>query len=284
MFSNEKQLDLSVGNQCNENCYYCFQKWKPRFWIDLKVLVKYMQAWREKWMKTIQMIGWETLYHPYIAEIILYAKKIWYTNVIVNTNWHRFWDIKFFKKIYKLIDWIELTVHSHIPKIQNYITWLETSYENSFKGLQNLKEHSMFDKLWIMSTLLNDNHDTYLDTLKYFKELGIKRVNLYYPVKWDNSIPLKDAVKIFSKAFDMFWKDMHLTLSWVQPCLFEDKYKSNIILCYERNEEKWNLDNIAEEKIESYKEIESDLYQTEKCFKCEHYKERCFWFWKNQKN
>ena len=181
---------ILITGKCNSKCIFCFSRKelvKEHFSID--IINKIMQKQFDSGCKILVLSGGEPTIHPNFIKIISNAKSIGYQHIRVITNGRMFAYKQFLKdSINGGLDEATISIHSHKPKVQDYLSGVKGSFEQALKGIRNCILSSLDTKINIVVN--KKNIKSLKDTIAFFNKIGIKRIGLLrimpYGRAWKN--------------------------------------------------------------------------------------------------
>lgn len=212
--NNLKHIEINIWKACNNKCRFCMSS-KPDLWdikfVALDILKEKIKWYADKWYKSIGFLWWDISIHPKIIEIISYCKEVWFVNINAISNWMKFDDYEFTKKIIDAwLTRINMSIHSHNDKIEDYLIQVKWWLDRKLKAIDNLK---IFHNNWLLrddisiNIVLNSkNLISIVETCLYFyKVKNIKDIRI-------NFIWLNDDTK-------ENWDDLKITYTEFLPYL-----------------------------------------------------------------
>jgi radical SAM protein with 4Fe4S-binding SPASM domain len=175
-------ITLEVTSQCNLNCRYCYNIWKIPETKGFHHFNSYHKA--KKTLKRLFKIaeishvtftGGEPFLAERFPELVLYA-RMKKKSVTIITNGSGTDETGLQQMIDLGVSLFELPIHSYDPKIHDYLSETEGSWQNSVRAIKFLKSKGANAVAVIVITKANYEH---IDkTLEFIDTLGIKRVML----------------------------------------------------------------------------------------------------------
>ncbi len=142
-----ERVDIKIGFGCNNHCFFCVQGDKRNFCVaksKKEIKDSLIEAYT-KGKTQVVFTGGEPALHPDFFELIKIAKKIGYDSVMIQTNGRMFAYKNFcVKTIQAGADLFSPAVHGHNKKIHDYLTDAEGSFDQTVKGIKNLKNLNQF--------------------------------------------------------------------------------------------------------------------------------------------
>ncbi|MCX6743845.1 MAG: radical SAM protein [Candidatus Parcubacteria bacterium] len=228
-----KNIDINIGNICNNKCKFCMVEHDARNFVDFnKIKGDIIQA-KKQGFESIGFLGGEFTLHPDIIAILKLCKLLKFKIVHIISNGRRFQD-KFF--LIKLIEAganrFSVSIHSHRAEVEDKLTQAKGGFDEKIQGLRNLISLYKDGKIkYHVSINLVINKGNYLEipkTLEYFNHLGIKDFRLNFMwirgrakeskelyLKYQELMPVVD--KIIDSARLNYY---NIDFDGIPPCLF----------------------------------------------------------------
>jgi len=167
-----KRADIKVSFSCNNHCLFCVQG-KKREEIRDKTLQEIKremgQAIRD--CQSIVLTGGEPTIRPDFLEIVKYAKKLGFGTIQIQTNGRMFAYREFCEKTIKAgANEFSPALHGHIAELHDYLTAAKGSFEQTTKGIQNLKK--LGQKVVTNTVVTKSNYRNLPEIAKLLIDLG----------------------------------------------------------------------------------------------------------------
>ena len=196
-------LDLELNNNCNQKCIACWHSERELpFKINIMSLSqakKFLDEGKELKIKSVKFnLRGEPLLHPYLYEIIKYAKKIGYIETMINTN-GIFLDQQLINSLNKYLDTMIISIDSF--EIDEYCEIHNCTKRDFRKLMENLK---ILSKMWIKNKLkmkvkLNYHLNLYNKNLsleRYYTNFSMfKLIKNYTRKRYGKDIVIDDIYK-----------------------------------------------------------------------------------------
>lgn len=300
-----KHIEINIWKACNNKCRFCMS---AKVWLDEKALTDFslikaeILKYATNGYKSIGFLWWDISIHPRIYDIIKESKLNWFQDIHVISNWMIFADPdKASKLIESWVTRINISIHSHNPKVEDYLTQINWWFQKKIKAIYNFNTlHSS----WLLKSPISINivlnwlnYKEILKTCIYFYKIkNIKDIrinflwNRYFfeeKDKWDLELSFSDFLP-YLKELIIFSinTDLRITFDAIPACIF---YKlgftnSNLIVKKFLWEEKDHIEEISnlnkKEIFDWKKQKENELKRKfDKCYKCLYFN-KCQWVWK----
>lgn len=275
----KNRIDLMINDDCNIKCIFCYHHWfndVSKYDFSESKIKSILLYWKTKWFKELYISWWEPTISSNLIFSLETAKKYWYENIKIMTNWLRFSDIDFCNKLKELwVTNLAISMHWYNKQDFEYHANVEGIYEKFIKWLLNAK--NLFD-LDVNIVVTSKNIKNINKHWKLLLTLGIKRVHLQHIVPNSKGnkqlIPSNKDVKIYINDFiDKFSDKLDITLEFFPYCLIERQdflwgfsYENDFVTNNTEMFDNWSR-GLFENKI-----------LKEKCNNCLD-KEFCNWYW-----
>ncbi len=301
---NLKHIEINVWKACNNKCKFCMSS-KPSLWdikfVELGVLKEKLKNYYNKWYRSVWFLWWDISIHPNLIEIISYCKKLWFIEIQAVTNGMVFDDYDFIEKVIKAwLTRINISIHSYVSKIEDYLTQVPWCLNRKLKAIDNI---NLIYKKWLLKSPLSINIvlnkynlHTILETVLYFyniKNINDIRVNFIWLSEdvrenwWELKISYTEFLPYLKKLIYISLKyNIRLTFDTVPICIFykidNKNYKSFIKrFIGEQFDHIEEIDWINKKRVFNWnyvKEFEEKIkfFQCSKCI----YNKKCQWVWK----
>jgi MoaA/NifB/PqqE/SkfB family radical SAM enzyme len=138
----EKQLfEMKLGNLCNNNCLVCSILDKKLFKNkSLTEIKKELDQFRKQYSELV-ISGGEPTIREDMIEIIKYAKKLEFYNIILRTNGRMFSYINYCEDVIKMgVDCFQIDLFGHTAELHDSMSRVSGSFDQTVQGIKNLKE------------------------------------------------------------------------------------------------------------------------------------------------
>lgn len=236
--TNLKHIEINIWKACNNKCRFCMSSkselWDVKF-INFEILQKKLINYYESWYRSVGFLWWDVSIYPKLEELIKFCKEIGFIDIQAITNSMIFSNYDFAEKI--VIAWltrINISIHSHILNIEDYLTWIPWWLQRKLKAIDNF--NLLIDK-WDLKSPLSIN--IVLNKINY-KEI-VKTVLYFYRIKNINDIRINfiwlddmikenwEELKISYTEFLPYLKkliyvsikeNIRITFDTIPPCIF----------------------------------------------------------------
>jgi radical SAM protein with 4Fe4S-binding SPASM domain len=167
------RMDLALTLRCQNNCLHCYAG-GPRDTPELST---------EEWMRVMDKLheigvfiytftGGEPTLREDLPELLTYAQRIGAVTGLI-TNGRRLKDDAYVKRLVETgLDFIQITLESHLPEVHDAITRVPGSWEETVEGIRKIVPTPIY--ITTNTTLNEMNADHFLDTLQFIYDLGVQ--------------------------------------------------------------------------------------------------------------
>ncbi len=140
-----KHIEINLWLSCNNKCIFCMSwiaKEKLSWFEKKEILEKEIYSLAQKWYDSIGFLWWEPTIHQNFLSLLLHAKERWFQNIEVISNASTFHNkIFLIQSIRNWLTRISLSIHSHIPEKEEFLTWgILWIFEKKMQSLENILE------------------------------------------------------------------------------------------------------------------------------------------------
>jgi MoaA/NifB/PqqE/SkfB family radical SAM enzyme len=155
----KKRVDIKVGFYCNNLCKFCVQG-RKRDYLPAKDCSEIERALKEAFEKgheEVVFTGGEPCMHPNFIELVKMAKQTGFKEIQIQTNGRMFAYPEFCLKTIQVgATQFSPALHGHIAKIHDSLTSVSGSFEQTVKGIKNLKKLNQY--VLTNSVITSKNH------------------------------------------------------------------------------------------------------------------------------
>ena len=232
-----KHIEVNLGKACNNRCIFCMAHTND--WIgfaNTEEVKKEIKSCSKQGFNSIGFLGGEPTIHQEIASIVSYAKNNGFKKIHMVSNGRMYSDKEFLKKLIRAgVTRFSVSIHSHIPKIEDELTQVKGGFYQKIKGLKNLvscqHDRLIKENISINIVINKKNYRNLIGTLSFFMNLGLKefRLNFIRPEgrAWYNFEKLvprySDFVPYIQEILDFAdEKKIGVTISDIPYCMFSN--------------------------------------------------------------
>ncbi len=217
------RMDLALTFRCQNDCIHCYVG-GPKEGIELST---------SDWMQVINRVkdaaifivtftGGEPTLRDDLPTLLQYAQNSGLVSGLI-TNGRRLSDKSYVKSLADAgLDFVQITVESHIPEIHDKMTCSPGSWNETVEGLRNALESKIY--VSTNTTLTRLNVDGALETMEFLKNLGVKSFccnSLIYSGRGESSskelaLPIERLKEVLTKL-EAKAEELGLTFSWFTP-------------------------------------------------------------------
>jgi len=155
------RVDIKIGFGCNNHCQFCVQGDKRDFCVH-KTKKEIEKSLREAYEQNNQeavFTGGEPTLHPDFLDLVRYARKTGFKEVQVQSNGRLFSYNDFCLKSIKAgVTQFAPALHGHNAKIHDTLTAAQGSFDQTTKGIKNLKKLNQYLLTNTVITTSNAEH------------------------------------------------------------------------------------------------------------------------------
>ena len=217
------RMDMALTFRCQNNCVHCYaggpHKTQELTTNQWKQVIDQLQ---QIGVFILTFTGGEPTLREDLPELLAYSQNKGLVTGLI-TNGRKLADKNYTKKLEQTgLDFIQITLESHKPKIHNLITKDPKSWEETTNAIKNLIPTQIYTTT--NTTLNQHNAKDFLDTIDYIKKLGVATFgcnSLIYSGKTKNitkdfALSIDDLKNILPKIQDKATK-LGLKFLWYTP-------------------------------------------------------------------
>lgn len=240
-----KHVEINLGRLCNNRCIFCMIKddknVKRLNFASLAQIKNEINTFAKKGFSSLGFLGGEPSLYPNISEIVSYARLKGFSNITLVSNGRRFSDVNFLKSLVSAgITRFCVSIHSHIPEIEDEMTRVQGGFLQKMIGIENLvnlrKDGIIKEDIAINIVVNKKNYKSLVSTIDFFRKEGVKdfRLNFIRPegrawVNFELLVPkYSDFRPYIKKILYLAEKEnIHVSLGDIPFCILPD-IKENI--------------------------------------------------------
>jgi len=234
-----KRLDLKIGFQCNNRCFFCIQGNKRyncpnKSDQEIKAILKRMKKDHDGVLFT----GGEPTVRKELIDWIKYAKKLGYQSIQIQTNGRMFSYKDYCKALIKAgANEFSPALHGSNAKIHDSLTQAPGSFEQTVQGIKNLKELNQY--ILTNSVVTKMNYKDLPDLARLLVNLKINQFQFAFmhineiiassPQLIKKIVPrYKDSIPYIKKGIDIGVKAGIKVMAEAIPYCFMENYEKFI--------------------------------------------------------
>ncbi len=137
----DKRIDIKIGYQCNNHCFFCVQgnKREKCAFRDESLIKKDLISAKTT-CQSIIFTGGEPTIHPNFLDLVRFAKDLNFRTIQIQTNARMFAYKKFCQETIKAgANEFSPALHGHTAALHDYLTTVPGSFNQTVQGIKNLK-------------------------------------------------------------------------------------------------------------------------------------------------
>jgi len=288
-----KGVFLPLGYSCNNNCIHCFLPFADnptnKTTEDAKKRIK--QA-AEYGIDRISLTGGEPTIRKDIFELISFCRDLNIEIIQLQTNGRMLSYKPFCRKLFASgLNEVCISFHGHTAQIQDRITRVNGSFEQTLKGIKNLFDviKGTLPKEALFPNIVVSSHNCrhLPDIIRFFSGLGFPLIEIEYPRlmgnawRFKNDIPSRKEAALYMKSAAEVARQIgtELFIDDFPVCLSDGFYDFNAYTRHGNDQIELDLSSTEMRDTEKTDKLHSD-----KCNSC-HAKGFCPGEWpENAKN
>ena len=268
-----KRVDIKTGYLCNNNCLFCVQAHNKKYANkSYDEIISSLKTAKNDGCSGVVFTGGEFTLRKDCLKLVYTAKKMGFEVIQIQSNGRMFSDINFCKQIIRAgANEFSPALHGHIKEIHDYLTYSPGAYDDTVKGIINLKSLNQY--IILNSVILKPNYRYAPNIAKLFVKLKVDQFQYAFVhamgSSWDNfeeMVPFKSlAMPYIKKGIDIAVKNgIRVMVEAVPFCLMEgyEDYVSELYIPATRIEEK---DRVIEDFKKSKELAKVKFKQCKEC-------------------
>jgi len=171
------RVDLALTYDCNNRCVHCYSSSPRKKSRELRA-----KEWKnvidklyDVGVPNILFTGGEPTLYEHLIELVRYAEKKGIVTGLV-TNGRKLSDADFANRLAEAgLDYVQVTLESHIPEIHEKITRVSGSWKETVEGIKNVLKAGIYVDVNTTLNKWNINHVE--DFVVFLHSLGVKNVS-----------------------------------------------------------------------------------------------------------
>lgn len=154
------RLVIRLGLTCNNRCKFCvFGKERKKFPDRTEKQIKKILNYNCNY-KSVVFTGGEPCLRKDLINLVKYAKSLGFKEIQIQSNGRMFTYIGICQELLKAgANEFALAIHGHNSKVHDYLTSVEGSFEQTIKGIKNLKD---LEQYVITNTVITKTNYKYI--------------------------------------------------------------------------------------------------------------------------
>ncbi|MBU1078322.1 MAG: radical SAM protein [Spirochaetes bacterium] len=150
---------------------------EERILASFETLADEIKRYYKKGYRALGFLGGEPTIHPKIIELVSLANQLGYENIDIVSNGRMYHNRAFVEKLIKSgVTRFYISIHSHKPDIEDYLTQKNGSFKQKIEGLKNLmdlRKKGFFKDRIFLNTVINKSNYLYLtDFMHFYHKMG----------------------------------------------------------------------------------------------------------------
>lgn len=236
---------ILIRLECRNNCLFCnqtpfkvLQRILPRY-INLKKeereILKDAITLKKRGIKKVKISGQDPIQYKKLPELITWLKKNGFLYVEVTTHGRDLCNKELVTKLEKAgLDGIRIPVYGSTPVIHDGITRAKGSFNETLKGLDNLKENAPHIKIILSTLILKQNFRDLFNIIKLISKysedificLPYLKKGIYHERFAPNLLKIREELKRILRLKEE--NRMNIFFSDIPYCIF-GVYKDYIL-------------------------------------------------------
>lgn len=178
----KRHIEVSLGMACNNRCIFCLNYGQRKF-VPFSQVLEEGRGFAEQGYNSVGFIGGDPTIYPEAEQLGIEFSAMGFKHIHMITNGRKFSKMEFLDKMIGAgFNRFSVSVHSHIPDIENKLTGIENGLEQKVQALKNLvqrfREGAFKDRVAINIVMNKMNLPELAATVRYFAEIGIEDMRL----------------------------------------------------------------------------------------------------------
>ena len=177
-----KTIEINTGFVCNMDCKFCVSSGTnlniPGF-TPIDTIKKEVSQFATKGYTAMGLLGGEPTIHPQFFDILTHARSEGYDLIHIISNGRSYKNMEFLKKCIDAgANRFSVSIHSHIERLEDFLTSRDGGFREKIAGLQNLlacHKEGLFDHdVSLNLVITRQNLSTLPQSLLYFYKMGFR--------------------------------------------------------------------------------------------------------------
>ncbi len=186
---NVQHVEVNLGKVCNNRCRFCMTTEADRpVFAPKENVVREIEKYAKMGYVSLGFLGGEPTIYPGIAGMIRHARESGFMEVHIVSNGRRYADREFLESLLDAgVTRFSVSIHSHLPEVEDYLTRVQGGFEQKLEGLANLMEFRtqgrIRDNIALNIVVTKKNYSELPTTIMFFRKMGFSefRFNFMRP-------------------------------------------------------------------------------------------------------
>ncbi len=176
-----KKSVIFTGYACNVKCSFCIDLNKRQVNATSKEIFTNILRAKQNGTDYLEIIGWEITIRKDFFTMLAFAKKVGFKTIMFVTNWLKFADPEFCKRVIDLniVDHIVFSVHGHNAEIHDELVASKWAFDKLFRWIDNLRA-LWFNRLGINNTIVAQNYEHLPEFVEFLHEKDLDNVEIIF--------------------------------------------------------------------------------------------------------
>ena len=218
-----KRADVKIWFACNNHCRFCVQ-WDKRLHYKQRTVDEIKEILDREfanWCRWLVFTWWEPTVHEWLEESLKYAKKLWFIDIQIQSNWRNFSDMEFLKRLIEA--WateFSPAIHGYSELVHDDLVWAPWAWKQVIEWIKNLKR---LNQLIIINCVITKQNYQELPKLALLLcKLGVQQFQFaFVHILWSADKNKYDVVAKKTDVMPFVKKALDIGRSYWAVCMTE---------------------------------------------------------------